>query len=152
MPNLPHKVLSGANILAPHFCSNQYLKDNKKRLQFGVSICVSCTRFPNEPNVSTKTTMRFVNDCRKTQAKPVKSRLQLRSNSRKPCATILMRSNANKSRTLAISRLFRQTLSKTPQSSRVLATTLKSLVIPTRYLATVSRPLATALVSIPPTN
>ena len=39
VPYLPLEVLVGADVLASHLCSLLYLKNNKKRLQFGVQVC-----------------------------------------------------------------------------------------------------------------
>ena len=36
VPNLPLKVLVGADVLAPHLCSLLYFKNNKKQLKFGI--------------------------------------------------------------------------------------------------------------------
>ena len=60
VPNSPLEVLIGADFLAPHCCSLQYLKDNKKRLQFGVAVCASCNRFRNDPDVGSAVQLRFV--------------------------------------------------------------------------------------------
>ena len=42
MPNLPLEVLVGAYVLASHLCSLMYLKNNKRRLQFGIQVCTRC--------------------------------------------------------------------------------------------------------------
>ena len=60
VPNLPLEVLIGADFLAPHLCSLQYLKDNKKRMHFGVTVCAKCNRFRNDPDVGFAAQLRFV--------------------------------------------------------------------------------------------
>ena len=60
VPNLLLQVLIGADLLTPHLCSLQYLKDNSKRLQFGVAVCASCNRFRNDPDVGSAAQLRFV--------------------------------------------------------------------------------------------
>ena len=60
MHNLPLEVLIGANVLAPHLCSLHYFPNNKKRLTFGVQVCVTCSRYRNELEVGATTQMRFV--------------------------------------------------------------------------------------------
>ena len=52
--------LIGADLLELHLCSLQYLKDNKKRLQFRVTVCAICNRFRNDPDVGSAAQMRFV--------------------------------------------------------------------------------------------
>ena len=47
--NFPFKVLIEADVLALHLFSFQYLNDNKKWMQFGVSVCANCNRFRNDP-------------------------------------------------------------------------------------------------------
>ena len=51
VPRLPLEVLVGADILAAHQCTLQYLKDNKKKLHFGLENCTTCCRFRNDPEV-----------------------------------------------------------------------------------------------------
>ena len=43
VPELPLEVLIGGDILAAHQCSLQYLKNRRKRLQFGTHDCTVCT-------------------------------------------------------------------------------------------------------------
>ena len=58
--NLPLEVLVGANVLAPHLCSLPYLKNNKKRLQFGIQICPRCLQYRTDPEVKLQKQLRFV--------------------------------------------------------------------------------------------
>ena len=60
VPNLPLKVLVGADVLAPHFCSLLYLKNNKKRLQLGIEVCPRCLQHRTDPNVKSQKQLRFV--------------------------------------------------------------------------------------------
>lgn len=39
VPNLAGEVLVKVDVLALHFCSQLYLKNNRKRLQFGIQVC-----------------------------------------------------------------------------------------------------------------
>ena len=58
--NLPLELLIGADILAPHLCSLHYLKDDKKRLHFGVTAYARCNRFRNDPKAGSAAQLRFV--------------------------------------------------------------------------------------------
>ena len=60
--NLPLEVLVGADVLAPHLCSLLYLKNNKKRLHFGISVCPRCTQFRGDPEVGSLKQLRFVDN------------------------------------------------------------------------------------------
>ena len=51
VPNLPHEVLVLADVLAPHFCSLLYLKNNQKRLQFGIQVGPRCAQYRGDPEV-----------------------------------------------------------------------------------------------------
>ena len=62
VPRLPLEVLVEADMLAAHQCTLQYLKDNKKKLQFGLENCTTCCRFRGDPEVGIRTQLRFV-DC-----------------------------------------------------------------------------------------
>ena len=62
VPRLPLEVLVGADIMAAHQSTLQYLKDKKKKLHFGLKNCVTCCRFRSDPEVGTTTQLRFV-DC-----------------------------------------------------------------------------------------
>ena len=55
VPRLPLQVLVGADILAAHQCTLQNLKDNKKKLHFGIENCVTCCRFCGDPEVGITT-------------------------------------------------------------------------------------------------
>ena len=60
LPNLPLEVLVGADVLAPHLCSLLYLKNNKKRRQFGVQVCPRCAQHRTDPEVGQGKQLRFV--------------------------------------------------------------------------------------------
>ena len=60
VPNLPLEVLLGADVLAPHLCSLLYLKNNKKRLQFGIQLCPRCLQYRTDPEVGSQKQLRFV--------------------------------------------------------------------------------------------
>ncbi len=60
VPDLPLEVLIGADVLAPHQCSLLYLKNNQKRLQFGLNTCSGCIRHQSDPNVGTSAQSKFV--------------------------------------------------------------------------------------------
>ena len=60
VPNLPLEVLVGADVLAPHLCSLLYLKNNKKRLQFGVQVCLRCAQHRTDQEIGQERQLRFV--------------------------------------------------------------------------------------------
>ena len=60
VPNLPLEVLIGADVLARHQCSLQYVPHKRKRLQFGLQSCSSCDRFRSDPRCGSPAQMRFV--------------------------------------------------------------------------------------------
>ena len=49
VPRLPLEVLIGADIMVPHQCTLYYLKQNQKRLQFGLKTCATCIRLKSDP-------------------------------------------------------------------------------------------------------
>ena len=59
VPNLPLEVLVGVNLLAPHLCSLLYLKNNIKRLQFGIQVCPRCLQYRSDPEVGSQQQLRF---------------------------------------------------------------------------------------------
>ena len=60
VPNLPLKVLLGADVLAPHLCSLLYFKNNKKRLQFGIQGCLRCLQYCSDTEVGSQKQLRLV--------------------------------------------------------------------------------------------
>ena len=76
VPDLPLEVLIGADVLAPHQCSLFYLKNNQKRLQFGLEVCSGCVRHRNDPKVGTSAQSKFVN----RNPKRRRNRLRIGSN------------------------------------------------------------------------
>ncbi len=60
VPNLPLEVLVDADLLSPHLFSLSYLKNNKRRLQFGVQVCPRCAHFRNDPEAGQDKQLRFV--------------------------------------------------------------------------------------------
>ena len=60
VPNLPLKVFIEAHLLEPNLCFLQYQQNNKKRLQFGVTVCAICNRFCNDSDVGSLAQLRFV--------------------------------------------------------------------------------------------
>ena len=61
VPELPLEVLIGADILAAQQCSLFYLKNNQKRMKFGVPSCRRCDQFRTNPEVGTSAQLKFVN-------------------------------------------------------------------------------------------
>lgn len=49
-----------SNILISLLCFLQYLKHNKKTLQYNTQFCKSCSRYQFDPELGTSTQMRFV--------------------------------------------------------------------------------------------
>ena len=49
VPNRSLEVLVGADVLAPHLCSLLYLKNNMKRVQFGIQVCSRCLQYRTDP-------------------------------------------------------------------------------------------------------
>ena len=64
VPNLPIELLVGADVLEPHLCSLLYLKirylNYKKRLQFGIQVCLRCLHCRTDPEVGSQRQLRFV--------------------------------------------------------------------------------------------
>ncbi len=60
VPNLPLKVLIGADVLTIHQCLLLYLKDNQQRLTFGNENCKECDRFRTNPEVGASVQLKFV--------------------------------------------------------------------------------------------
>ncbi len=60
VPNLPLEVLVDADVLAPYLCSLLYLKNNKKRLQFGILVCPRCRQYRTDPEIGSQKQLRFI--------------------------------------------------------------------------------------------
>ena len=60
VPNHPLEVLVGADVLAPKICLLLNLKYSKKRLQFGIQVCLRCLQYRTDPEVGSQKQLRFV--------------------------------------------------------------------------------------------
>ncbi len=68
----PLEVLVGADVLAPNLCLLLCLKNNKKRLQFGISVCPRCSHFRKDPEVGTSKQLKFVDSRPKRKRNRIK--------------------------------------------------------------------------------
>ena len=60
VPNLPLEMLVGADVLAPHLCSLLSLKNNRKRLQFGIQVCPRCLQYRTDLEGGSQKQLRFL--------------------------------------------------------------------------------------------
>ena len=58
--DLPLEALIGGDVFTPHFCTLQYLKNNRKRLEFGTHTCSECERNRSDPECGAAVQLRFV--------------------------------------------------------------------------------------------
>ena len=60
VPNFPLEVLVGADVLAFYLCPLLYLKDNQKRLEFGIQVCFRCLKYRSDTEIGSQKQLRFV--------------------------------------------------------------------------------------------
>ena len=73
--DLPLEALIGGDVFTPHFCTLQYLKNNRKRLEFGTQTCSECERNRSDPECGAAVQLRFVD--RELKRKRNRVRLKL---------------------------------------------------------------------------
>ena len=96
VPNLPLEVLVGADVLAPHLCSLLYLKNNKKRLQFGIQVCPRCLQYRTDSEVGFQKHLRFVDRSLKRNRNRLKVGYKFLAIFQMRCATTPTVSNSKK--------------------------------------------------------
>ena len=76
--DLPLEALIGGDVFTPHFCTLQYLKNNRKRLEFGTQTCSECERNRSDPECGAAVQLRFVDRELKRKRNRVRLKLKLR--------------------------------------------------------------------------
>ena len=58
--DLPLEALIGGDVFIPHFCTLQYLKNGRKRLEFGLQTCSECEHNRSDPESGSAVQLRYV--------------------------------------------------------------------------------------------
>ena len=74
--DLPLEALIGGDVFIPHFCTLQYLKNGKKRLEFGLQTCSECERNRLDPECGAAVQLRYVDH----ELKRKRNRVKLKQN------------------------------------------------------------------------